>query len=109
MWGTILAGIASYLSNKGDRENAGRADKEVTKEKGKQDRITSMYEAMLQDYYRRKIRYEKKKGLDNYKAFGATQTTKRAAVGALAAFQSPNQIQDPGAIPTPYDLDKGKN
>lgn len=64
-WGSLLASGASGAAG-------AMMDEKTMREKGKQDRLTTAYEAQLADYYKQKDKKRKRVALDTYGQFKLT-------------------------------------
>lgn len=102
-WSLVLEGISSYISGRKEEKRQKEQDK-LTREqlriRGDEDRRTSLYEAMLADYYTQKAKYQKAQGLANYTSFARSQGGyKNPQANSLMNYNSPNQVQNPGNAP----------
>jgi hypothetical protein len=106
--GSILDGIGSALEARARRKEAKenrRHEVDQVRNEGDETRRTALYGMLLGDWKQRKDKYRKTQGLDNYKAF-ANQAIKPSSefMSQMRNFNSPNQVQDPGAAPDPQAL-----
>lgn len=65
IFGDIFRGILGGISASSQSKSAERQTKEATKEAGRQNRLTSAFEAAQEDYYTQKYRHEKARALDS--------------------------------------------
>ena len=107
-YGWILAGISSYLSKRDER----KANKDMTRARkdeiavgGDEDRKTRFYEALVEDWKGQKDKFRKGQGLDNYLSYAKEQGGGFSpSLNKMMNYTSPNQIKDPGSMPTPAAL-----
>lgn len=116
MWGLVLAGISSYM----DAENAedevktkGKYDIKTMRARGDEDRRTSFYQAVLDDWRERKAKSDKVKGYGRWTNYakanqGQFNLGNRPALSNMLAQNTAPVYTDPGAMPTPEALNGDK-
>lgn len=107
-YGWVLAGISNYLGKKSERKQAEddrRARKDEIAVDGDEDRKTVFYQGLLEDWKGQKDKFRKGQGLDNYLTYAKEQGGYTSPnLNKMMNFNSPNQIKDPGSMPTPAAL-----
>lgn len=108
----ILAGVASIFGGRSRRKEEARnrahqlqLQREGIEQAAAEQRRSTAYEAMLQDYYNQLNRSRRQSGFQNYvqgqRSGALAAPTNRPALQRMLNYNSPNRIQAPGAAPDP--------
>lgn len=77
MWGAIIGAGLNMMARRRNERKAAQEDfgrsVEMERERGKQQRQTSLFEASLQDYYRQRDRHRAARSLNEFRKFARMQ------------------------------------
>jgi hypothetical protein len=109
-WGSVLSGIGKAVTGKNNKKSS---DKQFQyenilrpRETGNEERKTLLYQTLLANWTSKQAKYDKSKGLSNYVSYARAQSPGSSpSLNNMLQYNSPNQIQDPGAAPSfdPYN------
>jgi hypothetical protein len=91
--GGIASGMAAEKKAKADRKANKEDSKEMTEREAKLNAQQTGYESALERYYTQKDRFDKQRGLDQFRQFSTMGTF------APGMSDSAGRIADPGAAP----------